>query len=87
MGEGKRDDARHGFSDGSQPVSGAYQGWRTAGECARCPFETSAICLSLHSKTSGGKTFLIFYDADGERQALTYAEFNARVHQAANFMV
>ena len=52
----------------------------------KVPFRNIRDLLSLHSKTSGGKTFLIFYDADGERQALTYAEFNARVHQAANFM-
>ena len=41
----------------------------------------------MHSKTSGDKTCLIFYDNDDNAQKLSYAEFNARVHQAANFMV
>ncbi|MCY3833507.1 MAG: class I adenylate-forming enzyme family protein [Chloroflexi bacterium] len=52
----------------------------------KVPFRNIRDLLSLHSKTSGGKTFLIFYDADGARQALTYAAFNARAHQAANFL-
>lgn len=56
-------------------------------ERRKAPFRNIRDLLSLHSKTSGDKTFLIFYDADGERQALSYAEFNARAHQAANFMV
>ena len=56
-------------------------------EKRKTPFRNIRDLLSLHSKVSGGKTFLIFYDADGQRQALSYAEFNARVHQAANFMV
>ena len=53
----------------------------------KAPFRNIRDLLSLHSKTSGGKTFLIYYGADDERQALSYGEFNARVHQAANFMV
>ncbi len=52
----------------------------------KAPFRNIRDLLSLHSKTSGGKTFLVFYGADGERQALSYAEFNARAHQAANFL-
>ena len=56
-------------------------------EMRKTPFRNIRDLLSLHSKISGGKTFLIYYDADDERQALTYAEFNARAHQAANFMV
>ncbi len=55
-------------------------------ERRKVPFRNIRDLLSLHSKTSGRKTFLIYYDDAGERQALTYAEFNARVHQAANFM-
>ena len=55
-------------------------------EMRKVPFRNIRDLLSLHSKTSGGKTFLIYYDANDERQALTYAEFNARVHQAANFL-
>ena len=56
-------------------------------EMRKVPYRNIRDLLSMHSKTSGGKTFLIYYDANNERQALTYAEFNARVHQAANFMV
>ncbi len=56
-------------------------------ETRKTPFRNIRDLLSLHSKTSGGKTYLIFYAEDGERQALSYAEFNARAHQAANFMV
>ena len=56
-------------------------------EKRKTPFRNIRDLLSLHSKTSGGKTFLIYYDADDERQALSYGEFNARAHQAANFMV
>ena len=56
-------------------------------EKRKTPFRNIRDLLSLHSKVSGGKTFLIYYDDDDERQALSYAEFNARVHQAANFMV
>ena len=56
-------------------------------EKRKTPFRNIRDLLSLHSKTSSGKTFLIYYDADDERQALSYGEFNARAHQAANFMV
>ena len=55
-------------------------------ELRKVPFRNIRDVLSLHSKTSGSKTFLIFYDANGERQDLSYAELNARVHQAANFL-
>lgn len=53
----------------------------------KVPFRNIRDLLSLHAKTSGSKTFLIHYEDDGSRQSLSYAEFNARVHQAANFMV
>ena len=53
----------------------------------KVPFRNIRDLLSLHSKTSGQKPFLIYYDEDGARQELSYAEFNARAHQAANFMV
>ena len=56
-------------------------------EMRKVPFRNIRHLLSMHSKTSGRKPFLIYYDADGSRQELSYAEFNARVHQAANFMV
>ncbi|MCY3780605.1 MAG: class I adenylate-forming enzyme family protein [Chloroflexi bacterium] len=55
-------------------------------EMRKVPFRNIRDLLSLHSKTSGQKPFLIFYDEEDSRQELSYAEFNARVHQAANFM-
>lgn len=42
--------------------------------------------LSLHAKTHGTDTYMIHYDGDGNREQLDYAEFNARVHQTANFL-
>ena len=56
-------------------------------ELKKAPFRNIRDLLSMHSMTSGGKTFLIYYDKDERAQKLSYAEFNARVHQAANFMV
>ena len=53
----------------------------------KVPFRNLRDLLSLHTKTSPNKPFLIYYDEDGTRQTYTFAEFNARVHQAANFMV
>ena len=55
-------------------------------EMRKVPFRSIRDLLSLHSKTSGKKTFLIYYDEDGSRKELSYGDFNARVHQAANFM-
>ena len=51
------------------------------------PYRNIRDLLSLHAKSSPDKTYIIFYDDDDSRHALTYAEFSARVHQAANFMV
>ena len=56
-------------------------------EHKKVPFRNIRDLLSLHTKTSGDKTFLIYYDENNRAQRLSYAEFNARVHQAANFMV
>ena len=53
----------------------------------KVPHRNIRDVLSMHSKTSGRKAYLIYYDEDGVRQEISYAEFNARVHQAANFMV
>ena len=53
----------------------------------KTPFRNLRDLLSLHAKASPDKTWLIFYDDDDQRATLTYAEFNARAHQAANFMV
>lgn len=42
--------------------------------------------LSQHAKTSSSAPYLIFLDRDGTREQLSYAEFNARVHQVANML-
>ncbi len=56
------------------------------GDHYKVPFRNLRQVLSLHAKASPEKTFLIHYDADGQREELSYAEFNARVHQAAHFL-
>jgi len=50
------------------------------------PYRNIRDVLSLHTKSSPDKTYLISYDKDGNRSELSYVEFNARVHQIANFM-
>ena len=55
-------------------------------ELRRVPFRNIRDVLSLHAKTSSRNTYLIYYDDDGNREEYTYAEFNARVHQVANFL-
>ncbi len=50
------------------------------------PYRNFRHLLSLHAKASGSKTYLVHYDADGNREELTYSEFNARVHQVANLL-
>lgn len=57
-----------------------------AGDHYKIPFRNFRQLLSLHAKASPEKTFLIHYDADGEREELSYAEVNARVHQTANLL-
>ena len=52
----------------------------------KVPYRNIRHLLAQHSMTSSQKPFLIFYDGDDSRQSLSYAEFNARAHQAANFM-
>jgi acyl-CoA synthetase (AMP-forming)/AMP-acid ligase II len=50
------------------------------------PFLNIRHVLSMQAKTSPKATYLIHLDAEGQRELLTYAEFNARVHQVANFL-
>ncbi len=50
------------------------------------PFRNIRHVLSLHAKTSPRKPFMIHYDSEHNREELTYAEFNARAHQTANFL-
>lgn len=50
------------------------------------PYRNIRHVLSLHAKTAGRRPYLIHIDQDGKREELSYAEFNARVHQTANFL-
>ena len=52
----------------------------------KIPYTNIRHVLSLHAKTAGDRTYLIHYDREGNREELSYAEFNARVHQTANFL-
>ena len=52
----------------------------------RVPFRNLRHLLSLQATVTPDKVFLIHYDAEGKREEYTYAEFNARVHQAAGFL-
>jgi len=49
-------------------------------------FRSVAEMLPMHAAQTPDKPFLIYYDADGQRQQFTYAEFNARVNQTANVL-
>ncbi len=55
-------------------------------EHTQVPFRNFRHLLSLHAAVTPDKTFLIHYDAEGNRDELTYAQFNAKVHQAASFL-
>lgn len=55
-------------------------------EHSKVPFRNLRHLLSLHATVTPDKTFIIHYDADGQREALSYSEFNAKVHQAAGFL-
>ena len=55
-------------------------------EHRKVPYTSVRHVLSLHARTAPEKTFLIHYDENGTREELSYAEFNARVHQVANFL-
>ncbi len=50
------------------------------------PYRNLRHLLSLHATVTPDKTFIIHYDANGQRDEVTYAQFNARVHQAAGFL-
>ena len=52
----------------------------------KVPYRNIRHLLSLHATVTPEKIFLIHYDADGQRDELTYAQFNAKVHQAAGFL-
>lgn len=50
------------------------------------PFRNIRQLLSLQAKVAPGKVFITTLRNDGSREELTYAEFNARAHQAANLL-
>jgi acyl-CoA synthetase (AMP-forming)/AMP-acid ligase II len=50
------------------------------------PFRNIRHLLSMQAKSSPKATYLIHIDGDGNRETLSYSEFNARVHQVANFL-
>lgn len=55
-------------------------------EHRKVPYRNIRHVLSMHAKTHGHTTFLTYIDGDGNKERLSYAEFNARVHQTANFL-
>ncbi len=56
------------------------------GDQYQVPFRNFRHLLSLHSKASPEKTYLIHYDGDGNREELTFADINARAHQTAHLL-
>jgi long-chain acyl-CoA synthetase len=58
----------------------------TPPEHHKIPYRNVRHLLSLQAKVSPDKVFLVYYDADGNRSELTYYQFNALVHQVANFL-
>jgi long-chain acyl-CoA synthetase len=52
----------------------------------RVPFRNIRDVLALHTKASPHKPYLVYYDRDGQRTELTYADFTAKAHQVANFL-
>ena len=56
------------------------------GDHYQIPYRNFRHLLLLQSKASPDKTFLIHYDAEGNREELSYAEVSARVQQTANML-
>lgn len=52
----------------------------------KVPYISIRQILSQHAKTAPENPYLIHYAEDGTREIFSYAEFNARVHQTANFL-
>lgn len=50
------------------------------------PFHNIRHALTLHTQTAGERPYLIAYDVDGNCSEQSYQAFNAKVHQAANFL-
>jgi long-chain acyl-CoA synthetase len=51
------------------------------------PYRNIGHMLATHAATTPDKTFLIHYDADGNRAEFTYAEIERRVDRTANLLV
>src|SRR5919108_5997684 len=52
------------------------------------PFASISDMLETHARATPDKRFLTYYNDDtGEHETYSYAEFNARVNQMANFLV
>src|SRR5438874_1620274 len=50
------------------------------------PYRNVGNLLEMRAQESPDKTFLIYYDIDGNRTELTYEAFNNRVNQTANLL-
>lgn len=50
------------------------------------PYPSIGDLLDRQAATSAHKEWLIHYDANGQREAFTYGEFNRLVNQAANYL-
>ncbi len=50
------------------------------------PFRNIRHAMALQAKTAGRRPYLIHINAEGEREELSYEDFNMRVHQTANFL-
>src|SRR5437588_5759395 len=50
------------------------------------PFASVPALLEERTRSTPEKEFLIYYDAEGRREALTYAAFQARVRRIAHQM-
>ncbi len=52
----------------------------------RVPYRNLRHLLSLQSSVTPDYTYMIHYDAEGSREEFSFAQFNARVHQAAGYL-
>lgn len=51
------------------------------------PYRSIGHLLDMRAHETPDKTFLIHYDSEGQREAWTYAQVNARVNQMAHFLM
>jgi long-chain acyl-CoA synthetase len=80
------DMSRHASSDTLARIAAARTHEQAPSLLPQVPFRNLRHLLSLHASATPDAPFLIHYDANGQREALSYAEFNMRVHQAAGFL-